>query len=120
MTAWKRWSWPYRVGVLLTMMVMLQGFFGCPIPSPAPPSYVVPGVYGTVIGELQTAGDGRRYYGVEWVENGVTKQRVVYEGSRDYEIIDAFMRELQKPGYPAGGRSSIPGASGTLPVPAVQ
>jgi hypothetical protein len=120
MTAWKRWSWPYRVGVLLTLMVMLQGFYGCPIPSPPPPSYVVPGVPGTVTGELQTGGDGRRYYGVEWVDNSVTKHRIVYEGSREYEIIDAYFRELRKPGHLAGGRSTIPGGAGALPVPAVQ
>jgi len=119
MTAWKRWSWPYRAGVLLTLMVMLQGFYGCPMPSQTPSSYAVPGISGKVVGERQTGGDGRRYYGVEWIENGKLRQRVVYEGSREYELIEQFFRNLNNP-VAAGDRSSIPGGSGTLPVPPVQ
>lgn len=117
MSTLKRWLRPCRVGILFTCLLLLPGFLsGCPITAPQPPGpYIVPGVRGEVYPERQTSGDGRHYYGVR----EYPKDRVVYEGSREYELIEQFFRNLNNP-VAAGDRSSIPGASGTLPVPAVQ
>ena len=116
---WKRLSHRYRIGALFALMLMLPGLTGCMFSIPAP-RYTVPGVGGEVVGDLQTGSDGRRYYGIETVVNGRLHQRVVYEGRREYALIDAYFRELRKPGHPANDRSSIPGGAGTPPPPAVQ
>lgn len=117
----KRWSWPCRLGVLFVLTLPLQG---CNlVTSPITVyTYYVPGISGQVYPTRQTSSDGRHYYGVRWNDqhgNAPQRDRVVYEGSREYEIIDRFFRNLNKP-QAAGDRSGVPGGSGTLPPPAVQ
>jgi hypothetical protein len=120
MTAWKRWSWRYRVVALFALALLLQGA-SCPVDIFQRPTFPVPGV-GNVITERFIDDTGAGYFLVEQIDkNGARGFRRYYYPSREYVIIIGYITQRGDylPGmwYPA---SSVPGAVGTLPSPPLQ
>lgn len=121
MSAWKRWSWRYRVGALFALALLLQGA-SCPVDVFQRPTVAVPGV-GNVIPEYFKDGPANGYFLVEQIDrNGARGFRRVYYPSREYMIILGIFiqRGDNVPGQWWHSSPGIPGASGTLPTPPVQ
>lgn len=68
MTTWKRWSWPYRVGVLFALLLLLQGA-SCPLDVFQRQTYTVPGVKGGVIAQWYADENGDPYFLVEEIDS---------------------------------------------------
>jgi hypothetical protein len=116
-STWKRWPLHYRVGVLFALALLLQGqTCGVLFAPDMSSSTYVPGIAGKVSPQRQVSSDGRHYYGIYDPTRG---QRVVYEGSPEYAIIDQFFRGSANPAA-AGDRAGVPGGAGSLPIPPVQ
>ena len=124
MSAWKRWSWRYRVGALFALALLLQGA-SCPLDLFSRPTFFVPtssdGDGLRVIGELFTDEKGDHYYLVETIGPGGARGfRRVYPGSLDYIRISWWWPTVVGQNNRPPDRSSIPGGSGMMPNPPVQ
>lgn len=123
MTAWKRWSWRYRIGALFALALLLQGA-NCPLDVFQRTTVNVPGV-GNVIAEYFKDGPASGYFLVEQIEgDGARGFRRVYYPSPEYFIILGFFQQRgdHVPGqwWLQGQAAGLPGAAGTLPAPPVQ
>lgn len=122
MTAWRRWSWRYRVGALFALALLLQGA-SCPVDLLSRPTYVVRTNSGDlkVIGEVFTDEKGETYFLVEDITpSGARGLRRVYPGTLEYYLIVIWFETSRTEGTGPFDRSGFPGASGTLPAPPVQ
>lgn len=123
MTPWKQWSWRYRIGVLFTLMLLLQGA-SCPKLTKLLPAYQVPGV-GSVVPEKYYSSDlGKHYYLIEnkSTVNGYTSvgYGYYYEGSWQFQAIDDYFRAHPELPVISLDRFDAPGGASSLPPPAVQ
>lgn len=120
MAAWNRWSWRYRAGVLLALMLLLQGA-SCPEIAKILPTYAVPGI-GDVVPEKYYESDIDRYSYLVRKKYADNPPRYVYErfyqGTPEYQAIETFFRT--HPEFYVVDRDVIPGAVAVSPPPPVQ
>jgi hypothetical protein len=118
---WKRWSLPYRIGILFALMMLLQGA-SCLAVSDLIPSFTVPGAGGKVYAEVFRSANGVPYYQVLVRDDGKTRYfTYVYPGNPQYDAIVNFFRSHPEiTVYDFFAPASVPGAAGSPPPPPLQ
>jgi hypothetical protein len=118
MTAWKRWSWRYRVGIVFALMMLLQGAT-CPIGDNTP-TFSISGVGPVYADSEYDDATGRWGYVIKRIVPGTGRYERVYPGDPRYVIIQTFFGT--NPSLPPSqtDRSSVPGGAGGLPAPPAQ
>ncbi len=117
---WKRWSPPYRIGILLVISVLSQGA-SCIIYSDLVPSFTVPGVTGKVTAEILYTANGVPYYKVLNYDDGKSRgYRYIYPGNPDYDPIVNFFHSHPEIKLYDFTPQALPGGAGSLPQPPVQ
>ncbi len=120
MSAWKRWSWRYRVGALFALSLLLQGAY-CPLHVLQQQTYTVPGVKGGVIAEYFIDENGDPYFMVEQIDStGARGFRRTVLNSPEYMFILMYFWG-NRDNFPGMfDRNVIPGGVAAHPPPPVQ
>ncbi len=119
MSAWKRWSWRYRVGVLFALALLLQGA-NCPLHVFQQQTYAVPNAPGRVIGTWFTDENGQNYFLMEEIDSrtGARGFRRIYSNHGAYWTI--FFYFMQPDFAHVLERQVIPGGVARHAPPPVQ
>jgi hypothetical protein len=114
MTTWKRWSWRYRLIVLVALAPLLQGCFVADSAfTTTAPSVNVPGVGEVFLSQDPSTGE----YVLKVPDPNTHRYVRVGPGDPRYPIIDAFFHRPVAPN--PHERAGVPGGAGALPAPPV-